>query len=143
MVSFRWQRPKAAQVDLLSSPRRPHRRQRRRATDMRISSAKRVGLTTFRTARMKQQVMKVPKDEVVIALVLPKAAVLGGLENDLAVDQECEQFDSGKVRSRASCLIDRGADIAAMAAAIAGLQILNNAAARGRSRTISLPRRRI
>ena len=91
------------------------------------------------------KIVKIPEHEVVVAFGSPQALAVGGvdLEQDLAIHQQCEQFDSGKAVLSPE-LVDflRCATSAARAAAIFGSQILNNAPARGNSSTISSPRRR-
>ena len=112
---------------------------------MRIDSAQRIGVPTFRAARMEEKIVKVPKNEAVIALGQSKPTFAGGidLEKDLAIDKQGEKLDPWKVVLPTQRLICCGEESTAMAAAICGSQILNNAPARGDSRTISSPRRRI
>src|SRR5262249_30760408 len=57
-----------AQIDPLSGPARPHRRQRGHDARIRIDSAQRIGVSAFRAARVKQEIVKVPENEVVVAL---------------------------------------------------------------------------
>ena len=63
-----------------------------------IDAAYRVGVPAFRAARVKQEVVKVPEHEVVVALVGPQPAVAGRveLEQNSAFDQQGEQLDPGK-----------------------------------------------
>ena len=87
-----------AQIDFPSGPAGPHRRQRRNDASIRINSAQRVGVPAFRAARVEQKIVKVPKDEVVVALGRSKAAFAGNvdLEKDLAIHQQSEKLDPRK-----------------------------------------------
>ena len=87
-----------AQIDLLSGPAGPHRRQRRNDARIRINSAQRVGVPAFRAARVEQKIVKVPKNEVVVTLGRSEATVAGGvdLEKDLAIHQQGEKLDPRK-----------------------------------------------
>ncbi len=84
---------------LLSGPERPDRWQWRRDAYVRINSAERVGMPTFRAVRMEQEVVEVPKSEVVVALSLSEPAVVtrAHFEKDLAVHQQSEKFDTRKI----------------------------------------------
>src|SRR3984893_10557594 len=86
------------QIDFLSGPAGPHGRQWRYDASMRINSAQRVGVPAFRAARVEQKIVKVPKNEVVVALGRSKASFAGnvGLENDLAIHQQSEKRDPRK-----------------------------------------------
>ena len=97
-----------------------------------------------RAARVEQQIVKIPENEVVIALGRPQVAIAGGvdLEQDLAIRQQGEKLDSGKTILPTESDLAAAWTVAARAAAIFGSQILNNAPARGDSSTIALPRRR-
>ena len=88
-----------AQIDFLSGPARPHRRQRRYDAHIGISSAQRVGVPALRAARVEQKIVKVPKNEVVVALGRPEAAVAGSidLEKDLAIHQQREKLDAREI----------------------------------------------
>src|ERR1700731_2547491 len=87
-----------AQIDFLSWPARPHGRQWRNGVSMQINSAQRVGVPAFRAARVEQKIVKVPKDEVVVALGRSKATFAGNVdfENDLAIHQQSEKLDPRK-----------------------------------------------
>jgi len=89
--------------------------------------------------------VKVPKNKIVVALGPSKAVFAGGvdLENDLAIHQQSEKRNAGKSVQPAELLDFLRVESMAMAVAIFGSQILNNAPARGDSSTISSPRRRI
>ncbi len=65
---------------------------------MRINSAKRVGVSAFGAARVEQKIVKVPKNEVVVALRRPQAVAASGvdLEKDLAIQQQSEKLDPRK-----------------------------------------------
>jgi len=133
------------QLDFVSWPGGPHRRWRSHDIRMRIKSARRIGVSAFRAACMEQEIVEVPEHEVVVALGRSEAAAARGvdLEEDLAIHQQGEKLDSGKVVRRRNSLICCGEESAAIAAAIFGSQILNKALARGDSSTMSLPRRRM
>ena len=134
---------KLAQIDALSGPAWPHRRQRRYDARIRISRAQRVGVPTLRAARVEQQIVKVPKYEVVVALGRSPAAVAGiDLEQDAAVQQQREELAPRKIFLPAQPLICCGVDSMAIALASFGSQILNSAPARGDSSTIASARRR-
>ena len=51
-----------------------------------------------RAARVEQQIVKVPENEVGVALGGTQVAIVGGidLEEDLAIHQQGEKLDSGK-----------------------------------------------
>ena len=87
-----------AQIDFLSGPAGPHRRQRRHDTRIWINPAQRVGVPAFRAARVEQKIVKVPKNEVVVTLGRSEAAVASGvdLEKDLAIHQQGEKLDPRK-----------------------------------------------
>ena len=87
-----------AQIDLLSGPAGPYCRQRRHDTRIWINSAQRIGVSAFRAARVKQKIVKVPKNEVVVAFGRSQAAVASGvdLEQDLAIHQQGEKLDPRK-----------------------------------------------
>ena len=89
---------KLAQIDLLAGPARPHRRQRSNHAGIRIKSAQRVGLSACRAAGVEQKIVKVPKNEVVVAFGPSQAAVARGvdLEKDLAIHQQGEKLDPRK-----------------------------------------------
>ena len=55
-------------------------------------------MPAFRAARVEQKIVKVPENEVVVALGRSEAAVAGGvdLEKDLAIHQQGEKLDPGK-----------------------------------------------
>ena len=84
-------------IDLLAGPAGPHRRQRRNDAGKGIDAAERIGVPAFRAARVEEKIVKVPKDEVVVALRRPQP-VAGGvdLEKDLAIQQQSEKLDAGK-----------------------------------------------
>ncbi len=65
---------------------------------MRINSAQRIGVSAFRAARVEQKIVKVPKNEVVVALRRSQATVAGGvdLEEDLAIHQQGEKLEPRK-----------------------------------------------
>ena len=65
---------------------------------MGIKPAQRVGLSAFGAARMEQKIVKIPENEVVVALGRPEAVVAGSvdLEQDLAIHQQGEQLDPRK-----------------------------------------------
>src|ERR1022692_1103052 len=78
---------KPAQIDFLSGPRGPHGRYRRNEPGIRINSAQRVGVPAFRAARVENEIVKVPQNEVVVTLGRSEAIVASsvGLEKDLAI----------------------------------------------------------
>ena len=93
---------KLAQIDPLSGPAWPHRRQWSYDARIRSNRAQRVGVPALRAARVEQQIVKVPKDEVVVALARSQAAVAGiDLEQDAAVQQQREQLEPRKIFLRA------------------------------------------
>ena len=53
----------------------------------------------FRAARMKEQIVKIPQNEIVIALGWPEATVAGAfeLDKDFAINQERKKLKSGIV----------------------------------------------
>ena len=61
---------------------------------MRIGSTHRIGMPALRAARVKEDIVKVPENEVVVALRRPQATVAGGidLEEDLAIHQQREKL---------------------------------------------------
>ena len=65
-----------------------------------INPTKRVGLSAFRAARVKQKIVKVPKNEVVVTLGWSKTTVAVGvdLEKDLAIHQQGEKLDPREIR---------------------------------------------
>ncbi len=89
-----------SQVDLLSGPARPHRRQRLHDADIRIKPAQRIGVPARRAARMEQKIVEVPQDQVGVALGRPQPGVAGGVEReqDLAIHQQPQQLDPRKAR---------------------------------------------
>ncbi len=95
----RSRRGEFAQVDRLAGPAGPHRRQRRDGVHIGINAAQRVGVPAFRAARVEQQIVKVPENEIVVALVRSKPGAAGGadLEEDLAIHQQSEELQSGKI----------------------------------------------
>src|SRR5215471_13921472 len=66
---------------------------------MGIDSAQRVGVPAFRAARVEQKIVKIPKNEIVIAFDRSKAAAAGSvdLEKDLAVEEQGEQLEPAKI----------------------------------------------
>ena len=104
-------------------------------------------MPAFGAARVEQKIVKVPENEIVVALGRSQPAACRAasiLKRILAIHQQAREARSpGKPSCRRNCLICCGVDSVAMAAAIFGSQILNSAPARGDSSTISLPRRRI
>src|ERR1700730_3752208 len=69
-----------AQIDFLSGPAGPHGRQWRNDAGIRINSAQGVGVPAFRAARVEQKIVKVPKNEVVVALGRSKATFAGNVD---------------------------------------------------------------
>ena len=65
---------------------------------MRIGSAERIGVPTFRAARVEEKIMKVPNNEAVVTLghSKPAFAGAGGLEKDLAIEKEGKKLDPWK-----------------------------------------------
>ena len=65
---------------------------------MRIGSAQRIGVPTFRAARVEEKIMKVPKNEAVVALGQSKPAFASGgdLEKDLAIEEQGKKLDPWK-----------------------------------------------
>ena len=57
-----------AHIDFFSWPSWPHRGERSHDTDIGIKPTQRVGVSTFRATRVKQKIVKVPKNEVVVTL---------------------------------------------------------------------------
>ena len=55
-------------------------------------------MPAFGAARVEQKIVKIPENEVVVALGRPEAFVAGGvdLEEDLAIDEQSEKLDPGK-----------------------------------------------
>ena len=58
-----------------------------------IKPAERIGVSAFRAARVKQEIVKIPENEIVVALGRPEAAVAGvvDLEQDPAIHEQGEQ----------------------------------------------------
>ena len=77
---------------------RPHRRRWRDAIDVGIESAQWVGLTAFGAVGVEQKIVKVPKYEVFVTLAGPTAIAAVDSEEDFAIDQQAEQFQTGKAR---------------------------------------------
>src|SRR5262249_51988402 len=87
-----------AQIDPLSGPSRAHRRRRSHDARIRIDSAQRIGVSAFRAARVEQEIVKVPENEVVVALGRPQPTVASRVdaEQDLAIHQQGEELNPGK-----------------------------------------------
>jgi hypothetical protein len=66
---------------------------------MRIKPTQRVGLSALRAVGVEQEIMKIPKHEVVVALGRPEALVVRGVdpEKDLAIHQQRKETDSRKI----------------------------------------------
>src|SRR5689334_13701241 len=66
---------------------------------MGIKSAHRVGVPAFRAARVEQKIVKIPKNEIVIALGRPKAAAASSVDlaKDLAIEKQGEKLDPWKI----------------------------------------------
>ncbi len=64
------------------------------ASGIGINSAQRVGVPAFRAAGVEQQIVKVPKNEIVVALFRSQPGAAGGvdLEEDLAIHQQGEEL---------------------------------------------------
>src|SRR5205823_9712533 len=88
-----------AQIDFFSRPAGPHRRQRRNGAGMGIYSAQRIGMPAFRAARVEQKIVKIPKNEIVIALGRSKAAAASSvdLKKDLAIEEQSEKLEPRKI----------------------------------------------
>ena len=85
------------QVDRLAAPWRAHRRRRRNRVDMGITPADRAGLPPFGRAGVKQQIMEIPDHQLLVALGRTQAvAVLADPEQDIAVEQQADELESGK-----------------------------------------------
>ena len=57
-------------------------------------------MPAFRAARVEQKIVKVPKNEVVVALGLSQAAASSvDLEKDLAIHQQSEKLDPRVLRT--------------------------------------------
>src|SRR5262249_56045772 len=87
-----------AQIDLLSWPAGPHRRERSHDTCIGVKSTERVGVSAFRAARVEQKIVKVPKNEIVVALGQSGTPVGStfDLEKDLAIPQHPDKPYSRK-----------------------------------------------
>src|SRR5262249_61411600 len=87
-----------AQIDPLSGPAGPPRGRRGHDARIRIDSAQRIGVSAFRAARVKKEIVKVPENEVVVPLGRPRPTVAGGVdaEQDLAIHQQGEKLNPGK-----------------------------------------------
>jgi len=135
---------KFSQIDFLSGPARPHRRKRRYDARVGIEPAQRIGLPALGAVRMEQKIVKIPENEIVVALGRPQAIAAGSvdLEKNLAIQQQSKKLHPRKALLPPEPADFCGVDSTATTAAIFGSQILNSAPARGDSRTISLPRRR-
>ena len=96
-VSGRGRKP--IQIDFLARPVRPHRRRRRDNVGIGIESSQRIGLPAFRAVGVKQQIVKIPKYEVSVAFAgaAPVACFCVHLEEHIAIEQQCEQLDPGKI----------------------------------------------
>src|SRR6201993_3625343 len=88
-----------AQIDFFPRPAGPHRRQRRNGAGMGINSAYRVGVPAFRAARVEQKIVKIPKNEIVIALGRSKAAAASSvdLQKDLGIEEQGEKLEARKI----------------------------------------------
>src|SRR5580704_12995323 len=103
---------KLVQIDFVSLPRRPHRRWRLADTNIRVGAAQRIGVPAFGTARMENEVVKIPKNEIVVALGRAKTLVAGcaDLEKNVGVDEEAESFGPREpgLQAQVSDLLRRG-----------------------------------
>ncbi len=89
---------KLVQIDFLSGPRRPHRRQGNNRAGVWVNPAQWVGVPALRAACVEQEIVKVPKNECVIAFGRPQSAAVGNidLEKNLAIQQQSQKRDTGK-----------------------------------------------
>src|SRR5580698_9837374 len=86
-----------AQIDLLSGPRRAHRRQWRDRVRIGIGPSQRIGMPALGAARVEHKIVKVPQHEGVVALGRPQAIAAGvDREKDLAIDEEREKLEPWK-----------------------------------------------
>jgi hypothetical protein len=87
-----------AQIDCLSRPARPHRWERSHDARIGINPAQRIGVPALRAARVEQEIVKVPEQEVVVALGCSQPTVASrlDLEQDLAIHQQGEKLDPRK-----------------------------------------------
>src|SRR5262249_5016666 len=66
---------------------------------MRINTANRIGMPALGAARMEEEIVKVPKDQIVVAFRRSQAFIAArDLEENLAVDQKAEKLDTGEAR---------------------------------------------
>src|SRR4029077_17851647 len=81
-----------------SRPCWPDSWRKRHETRIGIEPAERIGLPSFRAARVEQKIMKIPKDEIVVTLRPAQVSGFAGfdLEQNLAIQEKREKFDSGK-----------------------------------------------
>src|SRR5262245_59677530 len=87
-----------AQIDLLSWPAGPHRRERSHDTRIRIKPAQWVSVPAFRAARVEQKIVKIPKNKVLVTFGRSKASFSSSLyfEKDLTIDQQGKKLDPRK-----------------------------------------------
>src|SRR5271154_4060586 len=77
------------QIDLRPRPIRAYRRLLRHNVRVRIMPAHWIGVATLGTARMEEKIVKVPKDEIVVAFGRPQPLVTGGdFEEDSAIHKK-------------------------------------------------------
>src|SRR5580704_17585945 len=89
---------KFVEIYLFPGPARPHRRGRSYHAGIRKKPAQRIGLPAFRDARVEQEIVKVPEDEMIVALGRSQAFTAAGVdpEKDLAIQQQGEKLDPWK-----------------------------------------------
>ena len=92
----RRERPGVRQIDFLSGPAGPQRRQRRNDADVGVSSAQRIGVSAFRAAGMEQKIVKFPKSEIAVALGGPRTFSVARFQQDLAIREQSEKRHSRK-----------------------------------------------
>src|SRR5262249_28417399 len=83
---------------LRPGPAGPRRGRLRNGAGVGIGPAGRIGVPPLGAAGVKQQIMEIPDQEAVVAFVGAQARVAdgAGLEQHLAVDEQCEKLDPGK-----------------------------------------------
>src|SRR3569833_312718 len=82
------------QVDACAGPARPDRRRWCDPVDIGIEPANRIGLPSFRTPGVKQQIVEVPHHHALVALARTTTVVAGplDLEHDRAAEEQAEQI---------------------------------------------------
>src|SRR5262245_13040380 len=64
-------------------------------------------MSSFRATRMKEQIVKIPQNKIVITLGWPQATVAGAfkLDKNFAINQKCKKLNPGKMDAQLSDLL--------------------------------------